>query len=128
MATIKIDRAHAELISLLYHNNKNALEAAEALLADPGFYPKIKDDVIRPIISKLRWIKSGLDMKVPRENLALHDLQLKHADTLRLNEINRLYTRLLPEQQEALELIMQGMIAGEIISVDTIPQTDDEHF
>lgn len=125
MATLKIERAHAELISLLYHNNKNALEAAEALVADPGFYKNIKNDVIRPIILKLKWIKNGLDIKVPRENRDLHDVQLKHADTLRLNEINRLYTRLLPEQQELLERIIQGMISREIIEVKTANPEED---
>lgn len=117
MGAIKLNPAHAELISLIYHNNKNALEASQALIDDPTFFVNLKNEVIRPLITKFKWIKDGLDIKVPRCNQAIHNTQLKHADTQRLNEINRLYCRMTPEQQEFLETISIGMVKGEVINV-----------
>lgn len=119
MASVKINPAHAELISLIYHNVKNALESCDALIDEPTFFANIKNEVFRPIRLKLNWIKTGMDIKIPREHSKLHENQLKYADTQRLNEINRIYTRLTPEAQEFLETVALGLHKGEIIKVET---------
>lgn len=124
---MKIHPTHAELIILLYHNVKNALESAEALMAERNFPTGPKYDIIDPITKKLKWIKAGLEFKIPKERQDIFNTQLKHADTLRLNEINRLYTRLTPEKQEILEKIIQAMIKGEILNIK-ISQPEEHPF
>lgn len=127
MSIVKLSTGQAELISLIYHNVKNALEAAEVLMIDEEISRNMKYDVVKPIQVKLKWIKDGIEFKIPRERRDAFNVQLKHADTMRLNEINRLYTHMTIEKQEMLEKVAKGMVNGEILSV-SVAEPEDNPF
>jgi len=115
---IKLSEAHATLIYLMYASNKNALEYADALMSDPAFPGLLKHDCIRPIEIKLQWIKKALDLKVPAARRDLFDQQLKHNDTLRLDEIKRLFTKMTPEQQDLFERVGKAIVSKELIEFE----------
>lgn len=115
MPAIKIKQVHAENIYLLYAFVKNASEVTDALMADKDFPLVVKHSTLLPIRNKLNWIKTTLDSKVPEVNRQIHEQQLKNNDTMRIAEIQRLFTRMTPDQQELFEEMGIALAAGEQI-------------
>lgn len=115
---IKLSEAHATLIFLLYASTKNAMQYTEALIEEKYFPVALKDDCIRPIHNKLVWVRKALDLKVPAARREIFEQQLKHNDTLRLDEINRLFTKMTPEQQDLFERVGKAIVSKELIEFE----------
>ena len=93
---MKLSESQSESFALLHANVTNALMYAEDLKMSKR--PELIDSM-GPVITKLKWLKSALDLKVPSERRPA----ARGIDTLRYDEIARLMTHMNRDQLDALE-------------------------
>lgn len=98
---IKLTETQTELLNLLYANVVNANDYCEALLSDVDLFKGIKDECIRPVHVKVKWLKQSLGLKVPRHKT--HDRDIAFSDALVYDEVARLMSYMTPEKRQQVE-------------------------
>lgn len=93
---IKLTEGQTETFTLLHANICNALMYAEDLLSQKRIH---FSDTIPPIVTKLRWLKTAIELKIPADRRPI----ARGIDTLRYDEMHRLMTHMNKQQLEALE-------------------------
>jgi len=93
---MKLSESQSESFALLHANVTNALMYAEDLKMSNR--PELVESM-RPVINKLQWLKSALDLKIPPDRRPA----ARGIDTLRYDEIARLMTHMNKDQLDALE-------------------------
>jgi hypothetical protein len=66
------------------------------------------------IASQLGTPIGRLEKRIPKDYWKKFKEQVKENDPIRLDNIKAMYVRMLPEQQEMAELLMQGILNGEV--------------
>lgn len=98
---IKLTETQTELLNLLYANVANANEYCEALLSDGDLFKGIKEECIRPVHVKVKWLKQSLGLKVPRHKT--QDRDKAFSDALVYDEVARLMSYMTPEKRQQVE-------------------------
>ena len=93
---IRLTQGEKESFALLHANVSNALMYAEDLKMSKR--PELMESM-NPVIIKLKWLKSALDLKIPPDRRPA----ARGIDTLRYDEITRLMTHMNRDQLDALE-------------------------
>jgi len=93
---IVLTQGQKESFALLHANISNALMYAEDLKTSNR--PELVESM-RPVINKLQWLKSALDLKIPPDRRPA----ARGIDTFRYDEIARLMTHMNRDQLDALE-------------------------
>jgi hypothetical protein len=96
-SSIKLTSGQAETFALLHASVCNALIYAEDLLSYSGIFK----EAMPPILVKLRWLKSVIEMRIPFEKRAVQ------VDTLRYDEILRMLTHLSQEDLDEIERVLK---------------------
>lgn len=94
--SIKLTKSQAESFELLHANVTNGLLYAEDLLSSRH---KAFLDTMPPVITKLRWLKTAIELKIPAERRGI----AQSRDQLFFDEMLRLMTHMNTEQRDALE-------------------------
>lgn len=95
-SSIKLTSGQAETFALLHASVCNALLYAEDLLTYGGIFK----ETMPPMVTKLRWLKTNIDMRIPFEKRAVQ------VDTLRYDEIVRMLTHLSQEDLDEIERVL----------------------
>lgn len=98
---VKLTENQTELLNLLYANIVNADGYCEALLSDGDLFRGIKDECIRPMHVKVKWLKQALALKVPRNMTEDRDIAFR--DCLVYDEVARLMSYMTPEKKQQVE-------------------------
>lgn len=93
---IKLTQGQMESFSLLHANIVNALMYAEDLLSYREIHFR---ESMPPIVTKLRWLKSALELKIPEDKRSL----ARSFDMLKFDEMSRLMSHMDEEQFSKLE-------------------------
>lgn len=93
---MKLTQGQAESFGLLHASITNALMYAEDLKMSKR--PELVESMA-PVITKLKWLKSALDLKIPPERRPI----ARGIDTLRYDEIARLMVHMDKNQLDDLE-------------------------
>lgn len=93
---MKLTESQAESFELLYANICNALLYAEDLKKSKR--PELVESMA-PVITKLKWLKTALTLKLPPQNRAI----AREQDHLFYDEIMRRATHLNQKGRDALE-------------------------
>jgi hypothetical protein len=93
---IKLTKGQMESFSLLHANIVNALMYAEDLLSYREIHFR---ESMPPIVTKLRWLKSALELKIPEDKRAI----AQGFDMLKFDEMLRLMSHMNEEQFSKLE-------------------------
>lgn len=93
---IPLTKGQLESFALLHANINNALTYAEDLYSYKVIHFK---DTMGPVVTKLRWLKSALDLRIPADRRPA----ARGIDTLRYDEIARLMAHMNADQLDALE-------------------------
>jgi len=101
-SSIKLTSGQAETFALLHASVCNALLYAEDLLTYGGIFR----ETMPPMVTKLRWLKTNIDMRIPFEKRAME------VDTLRYDEILRMLTHLSQEDLDEIERVLNLSIKG----------------
>ena len=105
---IKLTETQTELLNLLYANVVNANEYCEALLSDGDLFKGIKEECIRPVHVKVKWLKQSLGLKVPRHKA--QDRDKAFSDALVYDEVARLMSYMTPEKRQQVEEYAKSII------------------
>jgi|Laugrespbdmm15sn_2_1035079.scaffolds.fasta_scaffold35655_1 hypothetical protein len=106
---IKLTETQTELLNLLYANVVNANEYCEALLSDGDLFKGIKEECIRPVHVKVKWLKQSLGLKVPRDKVK--DRDVAFSDPLVYDEVARLMSYMTPEKRQQVEDFAKSILA-----------------
>jgi hypothetical protein len=106
---IKLTETQSELLNLLYANIVNANEYCEALLNDDELFRGVKDECIRPVHVKIKWLKQSLALKVPRHKT--QEREQAFEDSLVYDEVARLMSYMTPEKRQHLEEYAKSILA-----------------
>lgn len=98
---IKLTETQTELLNLLYASIVNANDYCEALLGDDELFKGVKEECIRPLHVKVKWVKQSLALKVPRHKT--HEREIAFKDTLVYDEVARLMSYMTPEKRQQVE-------------------------
>lgn len=98
---IKLTETQTELLNLLYANIVNANDYCEALLGDDELFKGVKEECIRPLHVKVKWVKQSLALKVPRNKI--EDRERVFKDSLVYDEVARLMSYMTPEKRQQVE-------------------------
>jgi hypothetical protein len=110
---IKLSPATAECVALCYQSMQAAQEYARSIGIDPGTHENIKGD-FKIIADILRTPLARIEKRIPKETRQVFNQQIKYNDSVRLENLKALYIRLTPERQVMAEIMMEGILSGEI--------------
>ncbi len=110
---IKLKPFHAETIALIYQDVKSAQKLALELSTEGNLEPIIRAD-FRIIAEDLKKPLTRIEKRIPKENKEIFNTQIKETDALRLDNIRALFVRMTPDKQEMAEMLMQGVLKGEV--------------
>lgn len=105
---IKLTETQSELLNLLYANVVNANEYCEALLDDDKLFKGVKEECIRPVHVKVKWLKQALALKVPREKIQQREVMFK--DSFVYDEVARLMSYMTPEKRLQVEEFAKSIL------------------
>lgn len=105
---IKLTESQTELLNLLYANIVNANDYCECLLDDDELFKPIKEECIRPVHVKVKWLKQSLGLKVPRDRVGQRDKMFK--DSLVYDEVARLMSYMTPEKRLQVEEFAKSIL------------------
>lgn len=100
------------MVALCYQSMQSAQVYARAIIDDdvPGL---IKTDFLH-ISAAMTAPLERIDKRIPNCNKEQFNSQLKQQDPIRLENIKSMYVRLLPEKQVMAEILMEGLLKGEV--------------
>jgi hypothetical protein len=110
---VKLSPAIAEMVVLCYQSMNAAREYARGISSDPTVGSYLQTDFFH-IASQLGTPINRLERRIPKDYWKEFKEQVKENDPIRLDNIKAMYVRMLPEQQEMAELLMQGILRGEV--------------
>jgi len=93
---------------LMYKSIKNAKMYCDSLIADRDFHVGAKNDVIRPLGKKIDYIKTALDLRVPRSLTDVRDKEFD--DTLIYDEVARIMSNLTVEGRLEIERYAKSLL------------------
>ena len=102
----------AEFVALCYQGIQSAKEYAESV-ATANIDPLLKSD-FKMISDTLAIPLKRIEKRIPKETRSIFNAQIKNNDSIRLDNIKALYIRLTPERQVMAEIMMEGILSGEI--------------
>lgn len=109
---IQLTPGQAESLHLMYTNIANATMYAESLLSDEKLFKGIKEESVRPMYTKLKWLKTALELKMPRDRA--EERAEKFNDTLLYDEVARLMAYMPYEGRLAVEEFAKSLIAEDV--------------
>lgn len=110
---IKLSPATAECVALCYQSMQAAQEYARSISSDPGTHGNIKNDFVH-VAAGLNAPIERIDKRIPRSTWNDFKTQVKGTDPIRLDNIKAMFIRLTPERQVMAEIMMEGILSGEI--------------
>lgn len=110
---ILISPITSEMIALCYNGINASIEYARGIADDPQVHASIRNDFMH-VTASLKGPVDRIDRRIPKETWQLFKEQLKENDSLRLENIKRIFSRMLPAQQEMLELAAEGIYKKEL--------------
>jgi hypothetical protein len=110
---IKLTPMTAEYVALCYQSIKAARDYASSIGTDPQTHDFIKGD-FKVIADILRTPLARIEKRIPKQTREVFNKQIKETDSIRLENIRAIYVRLLPEKQVMAEIMMEGILSGEI--------------
>lgn len=116
---IHIPAAVATTIALCYHSMQCAVEYARSIQSDPDC-PQVVKNTFYYLSAELNISMERVERRIPKGVRGDFIEQYKENDVLRLENIKRLYMKLSPENQDALEQMVELLEKGETIMVEQI--------
>lgn len=107
---MKLNESEAESFELLHQSVCNALIYAEDMVSQKNNQVR---DSLYPVVTKLKWIKTGLELKIPSHLRPV----ARGIDSLYIDEMLRLITHMNINQRNRLE-----QYAHTLIKKDDIPE------
>jgi hypothetical protein len=107
----KLPEEVAANIALCYQKLSAAQQFARAAFLHPNCPPPVKTD-LTSVSASVTNIVERIDKRIPKQHWKLFKEQIKENDSLKLEEINRLFYLLSPQQQDVLETIASEMSKG----------------
>jgi hypothetical protein len=110
---IKLSSAIAECVALCYQSMQAAKEYARSITSDPLTPESIKVDFTHVSVYLDSPIER-IDKRIPPETREQWITEIKNNDHLRLENIKNIYIRLDPDRQDMAEIMMEGILKGEL--------------
>lgn len=114
----KLSPAIAEMVALCYQAMSSAREYARGIASDPMAPGQVRND-FHHVASSLTIPIERIENRIPASIWETFKIQVKDNDSIRLDNIKALYVRMLPAQQEMVELFMEGLLRGDLIEFET---------
>ena len=109
---IKLKPIVAEFVALCYQGIQSGKEYAEAVTTT-DVDELIKKD-FKMICESLSIPLKRIEKRIPKATREIFNNQVKNNDSIRLDNIRSIYIRLTPAKQEMAELLMEGILKGEV--------------
>lgn len=90
-----------------------AREYSRDIASDPNVPSEVRND-FQHIAANLTIPIERIDKRIPQSVWETFKEQVKDNDSIRLDNIKALYVRLIPAQQQQVELFMEGLLRNEI--------------
>lgn len=110
----------SELMCLLVHSLRNVITYAEAVKQQPEVTSHAKHDLLNPIITKARWSISAIESRIGETSRHLYQDYVRKSDSVLIDNVVRLISRLKPDQAEVLENLIESISSGMEIKVEKV--------
>lgn len=110
---IKLPPALAEMVALCYQAMSAAREYARGITSDPMAPGEVRND-FQHVVANITIPIDRIEKRIPEAVWEVFRTQVKDNDSIRLDNIKALYVRMVPAQQEMVEVFMEGILKNEI--------------
>ena len=111
---IELKPIHSEIIALCYSNIISGRGYARHLSTDKDLPKIIQQDFLSVAVSLYSPI-NRIESRIPACNKERFKEQLTDADSLRLDNMKRMYTHMTPDKQDLAEMAMQAILDDKLI-------------
>ncbi len=116
----------SEMIYLCYQNIAAAIEYANGVRQTPRVPGHVVGAFVN-VVAELKNAQTRIDRLIPKDAWEEFDKQVKQNDALRFDAIKDMYIRMLPEQQQMVEVVCKTILTKEfqLIEEETVKQNID---